>query len=344
MTFTNCKRGRVVAAFRELFLVELDSTKEMIKAKLSGRFLYQHEKQVDYPTVGDWVNLDTENRIFCIHPRKTVLERGDCKGGGKQILASNIDVVFITTSLNRNLNYNRIDRFLIMVQASGAKAILLFTKKDLIDEFSLQELKGELDERYPQLEKIFVSKNDSLSESALQENLIKLVGENTVWALVGSSGVGKSTFINLILGGDHILTREIREDDDRGRHTTTHRQMYQTSLGVWIIDSPGIRELDVEVEDEVVETFSDIRELMKCCRFSDCQHETEPNCAIKDALVSGSLNASRWISFQKIYGRKTYDLRKLTHQEKTKIREGWKRQSLRRRKDEKLKKHLLSSR
>lgn len=344
MTFINCKRGRVVAAFRELFLVELDSTKEMIKAKLSGKFLYQHETQVDYPTVGDWIVLDKENRIGSIDPRKTVLERGDCRGGGKQILASNVDIVFITTSLNSNLNYNRIDRFLIMVQASGAKAVLLFTKKDLIDEISQQEIKNELDERYPQLEKIFVSKDDSLSESSLQEKLIQLTGENTVWALVGSSGVGKSTFINLLLGAGNILTREIREDDGRGRHTTTHRQMYQAPFGVWIIDSPGIRELDVDIEDEVVETFSDIRKLMKGCRFSDCHHETEPNCAVKGALASGDLNESRWISFQKIYGRKTYDLRKLTHQEKTEVREGWKRQSIRRRKDEKLKKKLLSSR
>ena len=340
MTFTNCKKGRVIAVFRELFLVELNSTNELLKTKLSGKFIYESSQTAVFPTVGDYVLLDQADRIFEIEKRKTVLERSGSGNNQKQVLCANVDVVFITSSLNANLNFNRIERFLVMIKKGGAKPILLFTKRDLLEEDELVLIKNEIELRFPSLPKVFVSKNDTLEP----EEFLNLSGESSVWVLVGSSGVGKSTFINLLLGSEHILTREIRECDDKGRHTTTHRQMYKTPLGIWIIDSPGIRELDIEADDDVLDNFKDIETLASLCRFSDCLHDTEPGCAVKRALSSGELDTDRFQSYQKFYSRKSYDLRKMSPGEKVDLRERWKRQSLRCRKDEKLTRNLLNGR
>jgi ribosome biogenesis GTPase len=336
MNFNEIKIGRVVAVFRELFLVELSSTNELIKTKCAGKFYFENES---HPTVGDLVEVSENGFIKKVMPRKSALFRkASSDKGAEQLMGANIDYVFITTSLNGDLNFKRIDRYLLMVHESGALPILLFTKLDLIvEDLKSLELKESIKKRFPNVPTFFCSKENCLDEKFIKDQFKDYLSEKSVWVLVGSSGVGKSTFINSFLDESIIKTNEIRFDDDKGKHTTTHRQMYKTKFGPWIIDSPGIRELDVDPTTDVLDLFSDIEEISLRCKFSDCTHESEPQCAIIDAIAKGELEKDRFESYRKLYLKKSFDLRTLSIESKIKVREGWKKHSLRSRREKKIK-------
>ncbi|WP_167956408.1 ribosome small subunit-dependent GTPase A [Anaerosporobacter faecicola] len=289
-------RGRISEMQRKIYTIEYDQGS--VKAQLSGHF---YKKTMDKPVVGDYVlfykNTNGISLIKELLKRKSILKRPDQSGHlagyvktmKEQVLAANFDYVFIMDSLNQNYNINRIMRYITTVLQSGAKPVVVLTKADLCDnpDYYVREVKQ-------------VSKQtDVFAISAVTgeglEALKPYMREETTIVFIGSSGVGKSTLVNAMAGKEIMKTSQIRVDDAKGRHTTTHRQLITYPSGVTIIDSPGIREIGMcDVEEGIEHTFPDILELKGQCRFSDCKHKTEPGCAIKQALADGTLSRNRW--------------------------------------------------
>ena len=282
------KKARVIAVHRGLWKVETDGDEKFLN--ITGTM----HKNGEFPVVGDWVVLgEGEDIIDEILPRKTKLSRKEA--GSKiteQVLASNLDYVFIVSSLNDDFNIARLERYLTMVYESGAMPVFVLTKADI----------GEgIDTKVSELEDISfgvpihtVSVEDEESIALLKTYFEK---GNTI-ALVGSSGVGKSTLINKFLGREALKTADIREDDAKGRHTTTHRELFYIDKGA-IIDTPGMRELQLWGGD-LSNTFEDIEELALKCRFSDCSHQNEPGCAVRNAMEIGQLSEERFERYKKL--------------------------------------------
>lgn len=256
-------------------------------------------KTREMAAVGDWGLWRPTGGVPIVDhllPRKTCISR---KGAGRssteQILAANVDYVFVVSSLNRDLNPNRIERYLTMVAGGGAKPVIVLTKADLCPDpqAAIEEINGWAN--HPPIHVI-----SSLTGSGL-EALNPYMGPGQTVVLTGSSGTGKSTLINTLLGQDSLETGAIREADQRGRHTTTRREMLQLPNGGLIIDTPGIRELSPWVDEEALgQTFSEIDELAKHCRFRDCGHQGEPGCAVLQAVENGQLEERRLENWRKM--------------------------------------------
>lgn len=271
-------------------------------ARISGRLRHHAKEAADYPAVGDWVAVkppagaDDPARIHAILPRRTKFSR--TAAGEKpveQILATNIDAVFVMASLTVELNLRRLERFLALSRESGAQPVVVLTKRDLCPEFAarVEQTRAAAGDA-PVLAVSHVS-GDGLAE--LQPYLLP---GRTV-ALLGMSGVGKSTFVNVCLGDELMATDEVRESDQKGRHTTTARHLIPLPSGALLLDTPGMRELQLwEGETGVGETFADIDLLAAGCRFNDCRHTTEPGCAVRVALEGGTLDAGRFASYLKL--------------------------------------------
>lgn len=272
------KKARVIAVHRGLWKVEAEGEEKFLN--ITGTM----HKNDEFPVVGDWVMLgEGEDIIEEILPRKTKLSRKEAGSRiTEQVLASNIDYVFIVSSLNDDFNIARLERYLTMVYESGAMPVFVLTKADIGED---------IDTKVSELEDISfgvpihtVSIEDEASLAFFKTYFEK---GNTI-ALVGSSGVGKSTLINKLLGREVLKTADIRDDDDKGRHTTTHRELFCLDKGA-IIDTPGMRELQLWSGD-LSNTFEDIEELALKCRFSDCSHQNEPGCAVRNAMEIGQLS------------------------------------------------------
>jgi ribosome biogenesis GTPase len=290
--------GRVVIQQRNGYWVATDEGE--LRAKPSGRL--RHEaREAGHPAVGDWVALSTNlaERTATIHailPRRTAfVRRAADSTQTPQVVAANIDVAFIVTSMNADLNPRRIERYLTAAAQSGARAVVVLTKSDLCADPSLQaEAVEALAAGCPV---VTVSARQGVGLDALLAHLAP--GETCV--LIGSSGVGKSTLVNVLLGEQRMATQAIRESDDQGRHTTSHRQLVLLPGGGLIIDTPGIREVGLIDADEGLSlVFEDIEQLAQTCRFNNCGHANEPGCAVRDALRSGALDPDRWANFQKL--------------------------------------------
>jgi ribosome biogenesis GTPase len=273
-------------------------------AEISGKFQYNSKLKADYPAVGDWVSIEKQNEdsviIHDLLPRKTFFQRNVASSnkrlsGGvteSQVLASNIDIVFIVVGLDNNFNVRRIERYLTQVWDSGARPIIILNKSDLCDD---------LEDKVMQIEQI-TSQTPILTISATNDKSLEQVkeylkfGESIV--LLGSSGVGKSTIINTILGYDRQKTSEISDAIKKGTHTTTSRELIILETGGILIDTPGIKELQLWADEESLSNnFKDIERLISKCKFTNCQHDTEPGCAILKAIENDNLDIDRWKSY-----------------------------------------------
>lgn len=289
--------GRIVVQQRGGYMVLTDEGE--IEAKASGRL--RHEAgEMGHPAVGDWValSLDMTQRTATIHailPRHTAFVRRAAHLRRPQVLAANIDVAFVVTSMNADLNPRRIERYLAAAWQSGARPVVVLTKSDLCPDpqgeaAQIAALAGDC----PVL---MVSVRQGLGLDAL----LAQVAPRETCVLIGSSGVGKSTLVNAFLGQDKMAMQAIRESDDQGRHTTSHRELVLLPSGALILDTPGIREVGlIDAEEGASVVFDDIERLTQDCRFNDCAHAGEPGCAVRAALESGALAPDRWAHFQKL--------------------------------------------
>ena len=276
---------------------------EEMPAKLKGYFYEEDTEKL--PVVGDYVNFllnpHGDSVILSVCDRKNLLQRPDqAKTGVMQYMAANVDYLFIVTSLNEDYSFNRIARYASIALQGGSKPVVILTKSDLCDDV----------ERYVReagsvSEKVRVHAVSAKLNTGMEE-LKEYFAPGTTICLMGSSGAGKSTLINAICGKEIMKTSEIREDDSKGRHTTTHRQLIELDDGVCIIDTPGMREVGMaNTEDGIDDTFSDIVELESRCKFSDCRHDTEPGCAVKAAIASGELSEERYMLYKNLGAENT---------------------------------------
>jgi ribosome biogenesis GTPase len=278
-------------------------------AELSGRMRHMANSLVELPAVGDWVAMrprleEKKATIHAVLPRKSSFSRKAILSGGmpdtggraeEQVLAANIDTVFIVCGLDNDFNLRRIERYVAIAWGSGTTPVIVLNKVDLCSDVA--ERIGEVEDVAPGVPAYPVSavKNEGLE--VFQQYLVP--GRTAV--LLGSSGVGKSTIINSMLGEERLKVRAVRENDGRGRHTTTHREMIFLPGGGIIIDTPGLREIQSWSDEQGVRrTFEDVEALAEQCRFRDCRHEREPGCAVRQAIENGILSAERYRSYVKL--------------------------------------------
>lgn len=301
--------ARVSLEHRNLYMILTERGE--IAAVPTGKMYYDAE-EIGLPVVGDWVVvqiLDEQPLRAIVHsilPRKSKFSR---KEAGKRIceqpIAANIDTVFIVVGLDNDFSIRRIERYLTLAWESGAKPVVLLTKSDLCEV--VEEMLADVRSSAPGVPVHAVSVLDGVGLDQLSEYLV--CGETV--ALLGSSGVGKSTIINYLLGVEMQRVQEVRDDDSKGRHTTTQRQMFVISSGALVIDTPGMRELQLwNAEGGLSATFSDIESLARKCQFSDCSHSGESGCKINEALANGDLEPARFENYQKMQRELCYLERK----------------------------------
>jgi ribosome biogenesis GTPase len=310
--------GRVSSQYKDLYKVITEAGE--LTAEVSGRFRHQVRALSDYPAVGDFVMVDrTDNTtgngvIHHVLTRKSVFVRKVAGTTSEtQVIAANIDTVFICMSLNNDFNLRRLERYLSIAWDSGATPVVVLTKADLCEDIGAR-----LKDIAPLTLGVDVLVTTSMSGDGHLSLQSYLSSGRTV-AFIGSSGVGKSTLINRLLGENVLATNEIR-NDDKGRHTTTRRELVVLPEGGAVIDTPGMRELGI-INADLAKTFADIDELASKCRFRDCTHGSEPHCAVQKAISDGILPAERLESYNKLKKEARYDGLNAKQIEKEKINE-----------------------
>lgn len=294
-------------------------------AKLKSKeYFYDGE---DFPTVGDFVLIDYvedgDSRITATLKRKTYFSRRDPdKGRGEQAVAANFDYVFIMQSLNHDFNPKRLERYLTVTRQSKAVPVIVLTKADLTDDYLPYIL--DVSKVAQGVQTHIVSAKTGFGLDELQKYMQK--GNTLVF--LGSSGVGKSSLVNTLAKKEIMDVNGIREDDSKGRHTTTHRELIKLDSGVMIIDTPGMRELGMwDVTEGLTDAFADVEKFAGMCKFRDCKHENEPHCAVKRAIENGELSKARLESYRKIkseakYSEDSFDYRKQKQQWEKALRIG----------------------
>ncbi|WP_162160575.1 ribosome small subunit-dependent GTPase A [Paenibacillus gorillae] len=275
-----------------------------VAATLKGSFVYELKERNEFPAVGDFVwlkyNHNGSSSIVNVMPRQSKFSRTDFSGHAagyvktvlEQVVAANFDYVFIMSSLNQDFNVNRIARYLTLARQSGGLPVIVLTKADLCETYEekvelLRNIAGDID----------IIALSSFTKMGLERLSDFLKPAKTI-VFLGSSGIGKSSLLNALAGHELMAVKEIREDDARGRHTTTHRQLVKLPSGALIIDTPGMRELGLWQADEGISaSFSVVEQLFAGCRFSDCNHNQEPGCAVQTAIKNGSLTQEKWSSY-----------------------------------------------
>lgn len=309
--------GRISVQYKDIYKVFTEEGE--VLARVSGKLSYSSNSILDYPVVGDWVLLDrTDNKngdaiIHKVLSRKSYFSR---KIAGSrfdtQVVAANIDYIFICMALNNDFNINRLERYIAVAWDSMAIPVIVLTKSDLCED---------IDEKFKEVQEVAIG-IEILVTSSLDGNGYEKVKEyiksGTTIAFIGSSGVGKSTLINNLLEKD-VLRTNLVDENDKGRHTTTHRELFLLEDGGVIIDTPGMRELGLMSAD-VDKSFSNIEELEKQCKFSDCTHRNEPKCAVREAIENGELDPERLERYRKLKREEEYNLLKSKQQYKQRMK------------------------
>jgi len=291
--------ARVTAEYKEAYKVKNLEGESL--AKITGKKMFNALSREDYPAVGDWVAIsgtDKEQTIIRgVLPRRTIIKRKKNSKNEIQIIATNIDVAFVIESVNRDFNLNRFERYFAIARDGGVKPVIILNKIDLIS-------KEELDLKLVQIKSRFKDINLISTSIVTNEGLNDLktyMEKGKTYCFLGSSGVGKSSLINELIGKNIIKTKDISSCADRGKHTTTGREMYFLETGGIVIDNPGIREVGMTDTNEGVDNlFDEITILAKKCKYTDCTHTHEPGCKILPLIRSGKINEERFLNYSRL--------------------------------------------
>ncbi len=313
--------GRVAVQHRGQY--EVLSELGELRADVAGRMIHEAAADADLPVVGDWVAIaarpgEGAGTIQAVLPRRTRISRKTPWLAAKeQVLATNVDTVMLATSLNDDLNLRRLERYLTTAWDSGADPVVVLTKSDLHPDPEAARL--EVEAIAYGVPVIVVSARTG----AGLDDVAAVVKPGRTLVLLGSSGVGKSTLVNTLAGEELLATNEIRQDG-RGRHTTSHRELVLLPSGGLVIDTPGLRELQLwDASQGLEETFDDVTSLFADCRFTDCAHDQEPDCAVRAALADGTLDAERWESYQKLERELEHLERRVDKRLRSEARKEW---------------------
>lgn len=298
--------GRVSQEHKERYIVK--TTESEYEAEVTGNLRYSAESRSDFPAVGDWVAIsicDTDFAIIHkIFPRKSVLERqAIAKFGETQIIATNIDFVFITNAVDRDFNINRIERYLTVCNSAKAEPIILLTKTDLIEESELGIIISDINKRIKDVTIIPLSNQTKAGYESLDSVLLK----SKTYCFLGSSGVGKSSLINNLTGKEILKTGEISVSTNKGKHVTTRREMVILENGSILIDTPGMREIGIaDSSDGLETTFEGILKFASECKFTDCTHTSEKGCAVLEAVENGIIDNDTYKNYMKMEREKAH--------------------------------------
>ena len=309
--------ARVIAVHKDSYIVTDGSIEAF--AECSGNLLYTVDSPAELPTTGDWVYTDfyddqSHAIIHGIITRKTILKR---KRPGKrvdfQLIAANIDVAYIVQSVDYNLNLRRLERYLVMANDSKITPVILLSKSDLISKDQVERIRTEIACFSPETNVFPFSNVTGVNIDSIKGSMLS----GQTYCLLGSSGVGKTTLLNSILETEQFATQTVSKKDNKGRHTTTHRELIRLQNGALLIDTPGMRELgNISVDSGIDETFSEISKLSQQCRFADCSHIKEKGCAVLTAVNNGDLDKQRYNSYLKMKKESTFN--EMSYSEKRK--------------------------
>ncbi|MEM7648018.1 MAG: ribosome small subunit-dependent GTPase A [Cyanobacteria bacterium P01_A01_bin.70] len=318
--------GRVVSEQRGAYRVYTQWGEQ--DAEVTGHFRHEVEDALGFPAVGDWVVVERQSTatavtIHQVLPRQSQFVRqaaGTLTAG--QVIAANVDTVFLMSGLDGDFNLRRIERYLVTAWDSGASPVLILNKADQCADLPAAIAQVETVAIAVPIHVISATQGDGLDQLAPYLSPGKTV------VLIGSSGVGKSTLTNYLLGEQQAATQAVRMDDSRGRHTTTHRQLWPLPGGALLIDTPGLRELQLwSANTGLAETFGDIQALAADCKFRDCQHQSEPGCAVQAAIATGELTTARLQSYQKLQREQQWIEQRQDTQTRLNTKRRWKQMS-----------------
>jgi ribosome biogenesis GTPase len=324
---SQCVPGRIAESSGDLY--QIYSNGGLVTGQISGRFRHRAASRAELPAVGDWVALtrvagEGKAQIHGLLPRKSTFTRKVAgRAATEQVVAANIDTVFLVTSLNQDLNPRRLERYLVMIWEGGANPAIILNKSDLCPDSteSVRQV-GSVSMGVP-IHTISVLQGEGLA--ALDSYLTR---GKTV-ALLGSSGVGKSSLVNYLASAHLQDVQPVREGDDRGRHTTTRRQLFLLPSGALVLDTPGMREIQLwGGEEGVAAAFEDVETLAAECRYRDCSHQNEPGCAVRQALEGGLLDEERYSSYEKLVGEMRYAAIKTDKAAQAAQKKKWKKLTL----------------
>jgi len=298
--------GRVISEHKERYVIK--TTEKEYDGEIIGNLRFSANKRADFPAVGDWVVISEYDNdkvlIHSIFPRNTIIERQSVgKQSEKQIIATNIDYAFIVQAVDRDFNINRIERYLTICNTSNVIPIIILNKIDLVNDTELTKLTTSVRERINKVPILAISNESQKGIEKLKEILAK----GKTYCLLGSSGVGKSTLLNSLLGKQLMRTDAISESSNRGKHVTSHRELHILKNGGIVIDNPGMREVGIVDSTSGLEaTFEMIAELSKRCKYRDCTHTTETGCAVIEAVESGEIDKSSYENYLKMEREKDH--------------------------------------